>query len=184
MHNNAWDRDLMQIPEGGSIMWESVTALYRDRMAADLAVDILLAQGVKKKDISVLMSDATRNKKYAIEVNTKAPEGAAAGGAVGGAIGAMAMGLTAVGTVAATGGMGLVAAGPVVAALAGGGVGATAGGLVGGLIGFGFEENEAKFVDKDIENGSILITADIPNEWEQDVKNVFENTGAKKVTVH
>lgn len=163
-------------------MSKQVAALFNNTESARLAVDQLVAKGVAKDKISVLMSDSTRGKEFAVEVNTKAPEGAAAGALTGGTLGAIAAGLTAVGSVALTGGASLVAVGPAVAALAGAGAGAAGGGLIGGLVGLGFEETEAKFVDQDIENGSILVGAEVPSDRISEIKSALENTGAKKVT--
>ncbi len=103
---------------------------------------------------------------------------------VGGSLGALAAGLTAVGTIALTGGIGLLAAGPVVAALAGAGAGATAGGALGGLIGLGFDKNEATLVDRDLENGAILIAAESRRGDEEQIREVLKSAGASKVTIH
>lgn len=165
-------------------MSKSVTALFKNRTEASSAVDGLLAQGILKNDISVLMADSTRAKEFAVEVNSKAPEGAASGAAIGGTLGAVIAGLTAVGTVALTGGAGIVAAGPLVAALAGAGAGAAAGGITGGLIGLGFDENEAKLVDKDLENGSILVAAEVPDNKKEHIVDFFDAAGASNVSVH
>jgi len=73
------------------------------------------------------MSDATRGREFALTMATKAPEGAATGATVGGALGAIAAGLVVLGVIAIPG-LAIVAAGPVVATLAGLGAGAAAGG--------------------------------------------------------
>ena len=68
----------------------------------------------------------------------------------------MAAGLVALGVITVPG-LGLVAAGPIVATLAGLGAGAAAGGLTGGLIGLGLPEREAKFYNEAVEMGGILV---------------------------
>jgi hypothetical protein len=166
------------------MMSKSISALYKTKTEASSAIDGLLAQGIANKDLSVLMSDSTSDKEFKVEVNSKAPEGAATGAAVGGAIGALAAGLTAVGTITLTGGAGLVAVGPAVAALAGAGAGGAAGGVVGGLVGLGFDENEAKLVERRLDNGSILLSAEIPDDRKDDIETQLKNYGAEKVTVH
>lgn len=165
-------------------MNQGVTGLFSDRVAAGTAIDRIRALGVKEKEVSILMSDSTRGKEFSVEVNSKAPEGAVAGAITGGTLGAIAAGLTAVGTIAVTGGVGIVAAGPVVAALAGGGAGAAAGGLLGALVGYGFDENEAKLVDEGVTKGSILVSVETASEFKDGIKEAFETAGAKKVTVH
>ena len=54
-------------------------------------------------------------------------------------------------------GVGIVAAGPIFAALAGAGAGAAIGGLTGGLIGLGMPEHEAKFYEGEVKEGGILL---------------------------
>jgi hypothetical protein len=77
-----------------------------------------------------------------VKTHSKLPEGVAVGATGGGAIGAIAAGLAAVGALAIPG-VGILAAGPIVAALAGAAAGGAAGGLIGGLIGLGIPEHEA-----------------------------------------
>jgi len=42
-----------------------ITGLFSNRVAAEAAVDTLIKRGYHRDDISVLMSDATRNKEFA-----------------------------------------------------------------------------------------------------------------------
>ena len=75
---------------------------------------------------------------------TKALKGAGTGAAIGGTAGAVLAAITAVGTSLVIPGLGLVIAGPLVAAFAGAGAGGTAGGLIGALVGHGIPEDRAK----------------------------------------
>jgi heat induced stress protein YflT len=142
-------------------MDEWITGIFRDKGAADRAVDDLQKAGYGMNDISVMMTDDTRTKKFAAEKGTKAPEGAAAGGIVGGAIGAILAGVTATGSIAAIAATGGAAAplvvGPLAAALAGLGAGAVGGGIVGGLIGLGIPEVRAKEYEQKLRDGGILV---------------------------
>ena len=54
-------------------------------------------------------------------------------------------------------GLGLVIAGPIVAALAGLGAGGAAGGLIGALVGAVIPEHRAKVYETEIRGGGILI---------------------------
>lgn len=161
-------------------MATEVSAIYKDRRAAQLTVDRLLESDFARDDISVLMSDATRGRKFSIEAQSKAPEGVAAGGSVGGALGAIVAGLVAVGVVAAPG-LGLVAAGPILAALAGAGAGAAAGGTVGGLLGLGVVEHEAKLILDAIDAGGILVGVDAHDDRNDLAKKVFETCGGESI---
>lgn len=75
-----------------------VTGLFKNRVAAEAAVDALLKRGYTRDDISVLMSDATRNKEFAVQARTHAADGAGIGGALGTAVGAVLATIVAVGS--------------------------------------------------------------------------------------
>src|SRR5215210_2009881 len=96
-----------------------VTGLFKTRVAAEAAVDAIIKRGYTRDDISVLMSDATKNKEFAIETRSHAADGLGYGAAVGGGIGAVLAAIAAVGMTVAVPGLGLVVAGPLAAALAG-----------------------------------------------------------------
>src|SRR3982750_1015995 len=133
-----------------------VTGLFKTRVAAEAAVDAILKRGYTRDDISVLMSDATKNKEFAVETRTHAADGAGIGGAVGGAVGAVLAAIVAVGTSIALPGIGLVIAGPIAAALAGAGAGGATGGIIGALIGAGIPEYGAKVYEAGIRGGGLL----------------------------
>lgn len=161
-------------------MSKLVTGIFTTRAAAEAALKELEDAGYTSDDISVLMSDTTRGREFAIRSSTKAPEGAAAGATVGGVVGAVLATLTAVGTLAIPG-LNLVAIGPVVAGLAGLGAGAAAGGFTGALIGLGIPENEAKFYNKEIERGGVLIGVYAHDDRVKETKEILESAGAEKV---
>jgi hypothetical protein len=158
-----------------------VTALFEHRAAAETAVDRLIDAGFSREDISVLMSDATRGREFAIQAESKAPEGAATGAAVGGVLGAIAAGLVAIGVIAVPG-IGLVAAGPILAALAGAGAGGAAGGLIGALVGAGIPEHEAKFFSERLEQGGILVGVYTHNDRVGVAREVLSASGGASVS--
>src|SRR5688500_16089997 len=134
-----------------------VTGLYKSKVAAESAVDALMKRGYTRDDISVLMSDATRSKEFALQTRTHAADGLGIGSAVGGTIGAVLAAILAVGTTLFVPGINLVIAGPIAAALAGAGAGGATGGLIGALIGAGIPEYRAKVYEAGIKGGGILI---------------------------
>src|SRR5919197_4188468 len=125
-------------------MAKLVTGLFKSRAAAEAAVDALIKRGYTRDEISVLMSDATRSKEFAVATKTHAADGAGIGGAVGGTIGAVLAAIVATGANVIIPGIGLVVAGPIAAALAGLGAGAATGGIIGALIGAGIPEYRAR----------------------------------------
>ena len=141
-----------------------VTGLFKDRDSAESAYRSLTERGYGNDAVNVVMSDETRKRHFAddhahatTELGHKAAEGAGIGGAIGGTVGAIAAAIAAVGTSIALPGLGLVIAGPVVAALAGAGAGAATGGLVGALIGWGIPQERVKQYESGLEEGGILM---------------------------
>jgi len=159
-----------------------VTGLFKTRVAAEAALDAIIKRGYTRDDISVLMSDATKNKEFAVETRTHAADGAGIGGAVGGAVGAVLAAIAAVGTAIALPGIGLVVAGPIAAALAGAGAGGATGGIIGALIGAGIPEHRAKVYDAGLRGGGILLGVEAKDDDDADkLERLLEDIGAEHV---
>jgi hypothetical protein len=159
-----------------------VTGLFKNRVAAEAAVDAIIKRGYTRDDISVLMSDATRSKEFAVQARTHAADGAGIGGALGGAVGAVLAALVAVGSTIFLPGINLVIAGPIAAALAGAGAGAATGGVIGALIGAGIPEYRAKVYEAGLREGGILIGVEARSEDEVDkLEALLEDIGAEHV---
>jgi len=157
-----------------------VTGLFKTKTDAERAVESLVDYGFSRDDISLLMSDATRGREFALQMASKAPEGVATGATIGGVLGAIAAGLVALGIVVVPG-LALVGAGPIVATLAGLGAGAAAGGVTGGLIGLGIPEHEARFYSEAIERGGILLGVYTHDDRSDQARRIMEAAGAEKV---
>src|SRR5580658_4286504 len=99
----------------------AVFGIYTDRPSVDGAVKALKAAGFSSNDVSALFPDNQGTKDFAHEKNTKAPEGATTGVVAGGIAGGVLGWLTGIGVLAIPGLGPLIAAGPIVAALAGAG---------------------------------------------------------------
>src|SRR5271168_3768924 len=157
--------------------------IYTNEATANTAVNQLLAAGFSNDDVSVLMSDVKGTKDFAAEKNTKAPEGTATGVGVGGVVGG-ALGLLAgIGALAIPGVGPLIAAGPIMGALAGLGVGGAVGGLVGALVGLGIPEYEAKRYEGRIKEGGILISVHCDSSEEvSKAKDILKATGAEDIS--
>src|SRR5262245_2229397 len=135
-----------------------VFGIYPDSTSFETGIDALRSAGFRAGDISAVVPERDRTTRdLAHEVHTKAPEGIAAGAGAGAAVGGVLGWLVGVGALAIPGIGPLVAAGPVVAALAGAGAAGATGGLVGGLIGAGIPEVEAKRFAGRIREGAYLI---------------------------
>lgn len=159
-----------------------VTGLFKTRVASEAAVDMITKRGYTRDDISVLMSDATKNKEFAVQTRTHAADGAGIGGAVGGMVGATLAAILAVGTSIALPGIGLVIAGPIAAALAGAGAGGATGGIIGALIGVGIPEHRAKVYDAGLRSGGILLGVEAKSDEDADkLEKLLGDIGAEHV---
>jgi len=144
---------------------ELVTGIYDSPEHAGHAYqDLTSRHGYKDNDISVLMSDETRQRHFGdakpgaeFKTGSKAAEGAGIGGATGISVGAVLGGLLAAATSIAIPGIGLIVAGPLAGAIAGAGAGGAAGTLLGALIGAGIPEERAEAYDKGIREGGIVL---------------------------
>src|ERR1700733_14728327 len=133
----------------------AVFGIYQNEKQAERTVDDLLAAGFLNDDISVLLPSNERTRDFAHDKSTKAPEGTAAGVTTGGLIGGTLGLLAGIGVLAIPGVGPFIAAGPIMAALAGLGVGGAMGGLIGALVGMGIPEYEAKRYEGHIKAGGI-----------------------------
>ncbi|MDZ4784759.1 MAG: DUF3341 domain-containing protein, partial [bacterium] len=114
---------------------------------------------------------------------TKAPEGAATGTLSGATIGGVLGLLAGIGTLAIPGVGPLIAAGPIMATLAGVGVGGALGGLTGALIGLGIPEYEAKRYEGRINDGGILLSVHADDSvWAQKAWDILKKTGAEDIS--
>jgi hypothetical protein len=160
----------------------AVFGIYPDRVAVEEAVEHFRSAGFRSADMSVLFPDNKGTKDFAHEKNTKAPEGATTGGVAGGIAGGVLGWLTGVGLLSIPGLGPLVAAGPIVSALAGAGAVGTLGGIVGALVGMGIPEYEAKRYEGRIREGGILVSTHCDSsEWVKRAKEIMEQTGAQEI---
>jgi hypothetical protein len=161
----------------------AVYGLYKDRRGVEEAVESLKHSGFRSTDISVLFPENTGSKDFAHEKNTKAPEGAVVGGGSGAFAGGALGWLAGIGLLAIPGVGPFIAAGPVMALLAGVGVGGAFGTIVGSLIGMGMPEYEAKRYEGRIRDGGILFSAHCDSsEWVTRAKELLKQTGAEDIS--
>jgi Alternative complex III, ActD subunit len=157
--------------------------IYSNRIGVENAVDRLKMEGYRNTDISVLFPENVGTKDFAHEKNTKAPEGATTGAGAGVVVGGTLGWLAGIGSLAIPGLGPFIAAGPIMAALAGAGVGGTVGGLVGALVGMGIPEYEAKRYEGRVKSGGILLSVHCDDsEWTKKAKQILEATGAEDVS--
>jgi Protein of unknown function (DUF3341) len=161
----------------------AVFGIYPTTDALEQGVERLRVDGFRHTDISVLFPENVGNKDLATRKATKAPEGTATGAGTGAVVGGALGWLAGIGALAIPGIGPFIAAGPIVAALAGVGVGGAVGGLTGGLVGLGIPEYEAKRYEGRIMSGGILLSVHADDsDWAKRAERIMKDTGATDVS--
>src|ERR1700731_524658 len=161
----------------------AVFGIYPTAEHAERAVDTLITAGFLSPDISVLLPDTRSTKEFAHVKETKAPEGTAAGVTTGGVIGGTLGVLAGVGALAIPGLGPFIAAGPIMAGLAGMGVGGAVGGLIGALVGMGIPEYEAKRYEGRVKDGGVLLSVHCNGAHEiARAKDLLKQSGAEDIS--
>jgi uncharacterized protein YcfJ len=160
-----------------------VFGIFSTKQQVETAVDEMKREGFRNADISVLFPYNEGSKDFAVEKGTKAPEGATAGASTGAVLGGALGWLAGIGVLAIPGVGPFIAAGPIMALLAGMGVGATVGGLTGALIGMGIPEYVATRYEGRIKGGCILLSVHADDsKWIHKAKTILEKTGADDIS--
>ena len=152
-----------------------VTALFYDSSDMQRAIEALIARGISPGDLSLLVSRSTARRLFAPAYSLgDAGEGAE----FEGPFGELAANL-----VAASSGSGAVlAAGPMMTALAARGTHAMIGGLTAGLYSLGIAEHEAALCEHSVRNCDALLLGVTTNERPDGIKAYlrwFDTAGAR-----
>lgn len=134
----------------------TLIAAFEDRGEAERAVDELQQANFGSEDIGYAIrgSDAVEGGMITDTAGAKDKRGALAGMATGAGLGAV-LGAAAAMLIP---GVGPVIAGGVLAMAFGGAVAGTAvGGIFGAMMGLGVSEEEAKFYERELENGRAIV---------------------------
>lgn len=149
---------------------------------ATAIIEGLRNDGFPLTAISAIGSDSHGRQEVGHVIETKAPEGIAAGAITGGMLGGTLGLLAGIGALAIPGVGPLIAAGPILGALSGAGAGAAVGGLAGGLVGLGVPEIEAKRYEEQLTSGNFLISVNTDGEGDDDrAEKIFKAHGAEDI---
>ena len=161
----------------------SVMGIYSDRATVSDAINVLRKAGFRVADTSVLCSDNQSSKDFAHEKRTRALDGAATGGIAGALAGAALAWFVSTQTLTLPALAPLVAAGPLLAALAGAGCGGVLGWIVGFLAGLRLTQYVARRYSGRIRRGGILLSVhcDSP-EWCARAIGTLKETGARDIS--
>jgi uncharacterized protein (TIGR02271 family) len=161
-------------------MTKTVVGTYTTVETASQVVNDLVNAGFHRNSISLIVND--QDKKYASYVdrdNTAddASDGTAAGAGIGAAIGGLGGLLLGLGALAIPGIGPVVAAGPIVAALAGAGVGAVTGGIIGALVDLGIPEESAHEYAESVRRGNALVAAQVADNRVDEATRIMQRQG-------
>lgn len=156
-------------------MAKVVVGLYDRIEDARSAVEALVNHGFRREDISLVAADAKGE--YRSYVSQEGGEEVASGAATGAGIGAVLGGLggllVGLGALAIPGIGPVLAAGPLVTALAGAGIGAAAGGLIGALVDLGIPEDQAEKYAEGVRRGGTLVTLTAGEDMASDAVDIM-----------
>lgn len=155
-----------------------ITGMFSDQETVNQALSALSHIGVEHDQVSVVLSQSIHGRHIGLIEETKGAEGTVVGATLGGAAGAIAAGILAIGTIIVFP-FGIVAAGPIVAAMAGAGAGGLTGGLIGALAGGGIPKQQAVLLEDGVSQGKILIAVDVDGGKEALVREVLRSAGAE-----
>ncbi|MGK3992534.1 hypothetical protein [Sorangium sp. So ce1024] len=146
-----------------------VTGLLHTWSGAERAIERVIGCGYRRDAISIVMSHAGRGQRV---------EGGTGSRATAGADVATSGAAEAVGAFAAFPDLGIVAAGPIEAALAAGG----ADGLVGALVAAGVPEHRARVHEACLQRGEILVGVHAQSQRDAEIlEMILEVAGAENV---
>jgi hypothetical protein len=161
----------------------AVFGIFPTRQSAEEAVNSVRVAGFRNTDISALFPDNVGTKDLGVEKNTKAPETMAVGATSGAVVGGVLGWLVGVGMLVVPDVGPLLAAGPIVAALAGVGAVGALGGIVGALLGLGMPEYEAKRYEGRVKHGCILLSVHCDNhDWIKRADDILKRAGAEDIS--
>ena len=159
----------------------AICGIYPTYQSAETAVDALKTDGFRNTDISILFPESA-GAAWVTEKNTKAPEGAVTGASGGAVAGGVIGWVVGIGALAIPGLGAFIAAGPIMAALAGAGAGGAIGGIGGALIGMGIPEYEATRFEGRVKEGAILLSVHSDSsEWTKRAEVILGSTGAENL---
>ena len=150
--------------------------------------DIGITADIRKQVVDSKLSVNARNANIVtqddkVDNQTKSPEGATIGASTGALLGGGLGWLAGIGALAIPGVGPFIAAGPIVAAIAGVALGGTVGGVTGALIGLGIPEYEAKLFEGKLKGGRCLISVHSETSAETLIaKQIFEKASAEDIS--
>lgn len=163
-------------------MSQAVMCLVSTTAEAECVMNSLREAGFSNNDISMVMPDTNGPRDLSLEKHSKAPEGTAIGASIGAVLGAVFGWFTGTGMVTIPV-LSLIAAGPIIAALSMAAATTAIGGAIGGLIGLGIPEFEAKQFEGKVKKGNILLSVHAATaDQTKCAEDIFKNAHGREVS--
>lgn len=161
---------------------KAVFAIFDTEDELEFAVSQLKLNGFRSSDVSCLIGRGG-NRDLVPEKHTKAPEGSATGATAGAALGGALGWLVGIGALTIPGLGPFIAAGPILAALAGASVGGAVGGVTGALVGAGIPEYEARKFESLLKEGKVLLAVHCDDsDWVEKAKDILSSCGGDDIS--
>ncbi len=146
-----------------------VCGTFTDVHSAEIALEDLKREGLPESAVSIVSrgADQPAGRKTNPPLDTDEQPGYPAVAGVVGAVGGAAAAVVGVTVALASGGIALMAAGPIVATLAAGTVGATFGGAAGIVVGQGIPERHVSAIDEHLRSGKTLLLVRCENSGQR-----------------
>lgn len=161
----------------------TIFGIYPYYSSVEHAVQALREAGFRNTNISVVFPENAGSMNFARELCEKAPEDVVGDGITGVVVGGPLGWLVGVGALAIPGLGPVIAAGPIMAALAGMGLGGTVGGITGALIGMAIPESIAQRYEGRVRDGGILASVHCDDPvYARRAKKILARTGAQDIS--
>lgn len=161
----------------------TILGIYPYYSSVEHAVQALKEAGFRNTNVSVVFPENAGSMNFARELTEKPPRVVLGGGIKGAVVDGTLGWLVGLGALAIPGLGPVIAAGPIMAALAGVGLGETSGGITGALIGMKIPENVAQRYHDRVRDGGILASVHCDDSiWTQRAKEIMERSGAQDIT--
>jgi len=160
-----------------------VFGIFESRMQTNDVLQGLTEIGFRETEVSTLVPDTRGIVSLQYDKGTKASEGLAAGVTGGFALGGALGWMIGVGALSIPGVGPVIAAGPILLALAGAGAGGAIGGIGGALVGLGIPEEDAMQYERFLKEGGMLVSVQVENKyWEEKARTALADAGAKGIS--
>lgn len=149
-----------------------LTGIYPDLASAEAAVALLVAEGVDRAAISVIVKSTPDHERRVLQVTDDTPRRTLGSAIAGGALASLAF------ATLALPGIGILAAGPIIAGLTGGSAGAVVGGIIGMMTGHGVSTMVAQEYEAAVGSGQVLVAVHTDRNQAKLVEQCFDATAA------